>query len=155
MCTDRPIRGWRRAHLPCLAAVVLSRSACGGSSGSPTAGVASPTPAPPSAAPATQATNGHCAITPGATAAATVKWNLEVQGRNPTIKAGEAVAFVTGRQERPTVTEGMKGTTVANPCIDTVLSANTPVLVTFAKPGVYHLFCRNEPTLMFTAVYVQ
>ncbi|MBK5307891.1 MAG: hypothetical protein JJD92_14500 [Frankiaceae bacterium] len=138
---------------------MLSLAACGGSSVSPTAGVASvqasPTPAPPSAAPATQATNGHCAITPGVTAAATVTWNLEVQGRNPTIKAGEAVAFVTSGNERPTVTEGMKGTAVANPCIDKVLSANTPVLVTFAKPGTYHLFCRKEPTMMFTAVNVQ
>ena len=158
MCSDRPIRGSRPA-LPCLVAVVLSLAACGGSSASPTVGAASlqanPTPAPTSAAAAAEATNGHCAITPGATAAATVRWNPDVQGANPTIKAGEAVAFVTGGNERPTVTEGENGTAVANPCIDKVLSANVPVLVTFAKPGVYHLFCRKEPTTMFTAVTVQ
>jgi plastocyanin len=167
MCADRWIPGGRRACLPCLVAAVLSLVACGGSSVSPTAGGVSssaperstrpaiPAPGSPSAASATPATNRHCAITPEATAAATVKWNAEVQGRDPTIKAGEAVAFVTSGNERPTVTEGMKGTAVANPCIDKVLSANSPVVVTFSKPGVYNLFCRKEPTLMFTAVHVQ
>ena len=154
MWPDRPTRGRRRAHVLCLAAVVLAlAAACGGSSASPTAAGASPTPAAPSVEPS-PATNGHCAITPDATAAATVKWNIEVEGGNPTIKAGEAVAFVTRGNERPTVTEGTKGVAVADPCIDKVLSSNSPVLVTFAKPGVYNIFCRKEPTTMFTTVTV-
>ena len=167
MSANRPSRAARRAYLPYLAAVVLSLAACGGSSGSPTSGVTSgtvpepsssqtsPTPAPASAAPASQAADLHCAITHGVTAAATIRWNMEVQGRNPTIKAGEAVAFVTDASVGPTVTEGTKGTPVAQPCIDKVLAANTPVLVTFYKPGVYNLFCRKRPTTMFTAVYVR
>src|SRR3954470_4657283 len=125
MCADRLIRGRRRTHVSCLAAVMLSLAACGGSSGSSAAGATSqpsPTSAPPS--PATQVTNGHCTITPGAIAAKTVKWNIKVEGGNPTIKAGQAVAFITGGNERPTVTEGMNGTAVANPCIDKVLSGN-------------------------------
>ena len=154
MCADRPIHG-RRAPLACLVVVLLSLAACGGSSGSPTAGQASPTPAPPSAAPPSPVSNGHCAVTPGATAAATVKWNITVEGGNPTIKAGQAVAFVTAGHERPTVTEGMNGTAVANPCTDkTLLSANTPYVLTFDKPGVYHIFCRKEPGAMFTTIHV-
>ena len=148
----RPIRGRRRTQVFLLVAAALSLAACGGSSASPTAVAASPSPAPPSTAPA--ASNGHCAITPDATAAATVKWNIKVEGGNPRIKAGQAVAFVTHGNERPTVTEGMNGTAVPDPCVDKVLSANTPTVVTFPKPGVYHLFCRKEPTLMFTTVYV-
>lgn len=157
MCADRPIRGRRRGHVFGVVAVGLSlAAACGDGSSSPT--VAAPSaqtssaPAPSSAPPAT---NGHCAITSGATAAATVKWNPAVQGRNPTIKAGQAVAFVTAGMERPTVTEGLKGKAVGNPCIDEVLSMNTPVLVTFAKRGVYHFYCRKDPTTMFTAVNVR
>jgi plastocyanin len=157
MSAERSISGRRRVHLPCLLALAFSLAACGGSSSSPRAGVAS-TPAsdPPTsqASPPPAATSGHCAITPDATAAATIKWNLHVEGRNPRIKAGQAVAFVTTSNERPTVTEGVKGTAVANPCIDQVLSPTASLVVTFAKPGVYNIFCRKDPRTMYTAVYV-
>src|SRR3954447_22780653 len=157
MSTDRSIRGRQRAQLPCLIAVGFSLAACGGSSSSPSAaGASTPAsdPATSQASPSPAATNGHCTITPDATAAATIKWNIRVEGGNPRIKAGQAVAFVTNGNERPTVTEGVKGTAVANPCIDQALSTNAPVVVTFAKPGVYNIFCRKQPTAMYTAVYV-
>lgn len=155
----------RRAYLPCLTALVLSLAACGGTSSGPKAGGTasshggtassqSPTPAPPTAASASLAPNGHCVITPGATAAATVTWDPEVGGGNPRIKAGQAVAFVTDGYVGPTVTEGTNGTAVTAPCIDEVLAYNTPVVVTFRKRGVYHLFCRKRPAMMFTSVYV-
>src|SRR3982750_4640326 len=101
MSTDRAIRTSRAAYLTCLAVVLLSMAACGGSSGSSTAAVASPTPAPSSAAPTVHASHGHCALTPGAKAAATVTWNVKIEGGNPKVKADQAVAFVTTARERP------------------------------------------------------
>ena len=157
MSADRSIHRRRRVHLPCLVALVLALGGCGGSSSGTTAGatsVAAPSSSPSEASPTPAATNGHCAITPGVTPAATIKWNLQVEGGNPTIKAGQAVAFVTAGNERPTVTEGTKGTAVPSPCIDKVLSGNAPVVVTFAKSGVYNIFCRKEPDAMFTAIHV-
>lgn len=121
----------RRAYLPCLTALVLSLAACGGTSGGPKAGGTassqSPTPAPPTAASPSLAPNGHCVITPGATAAATVTWDPEVGGGNPRIKTGQAVAFVTDGYVRPTVTEGTNGTAVTAPCIDEVLATTRPL----------------------------
>ena len=180
MSVERSTRAARRSFdLSFLTIMVFALAGCGGGtspsspapattsnavtvpSASPTAGptlTASPAPAsaaPPSAAPASQAADAHCAITPGATAAATVQWNMQVEGRNPTIKAGEAVAFVTQGSVGPTVTEGTNGTPVAHPCVDVVLAANRPVVLTFFKPGVYNLFCRRRPDTMYTVVNVQ
>jgi plastocyanin len=158
----------RRSYLAWLAAIVLSLAACGGgNSGTPTAGATSGTVPEPSAsqttsaspalatAPASQAANARCAVTPGATPVATVKWNVKVEGGSPTIKAGEAVAFATQEAGRPTVTEGTKGTPVAQPCVDKVLDPNSSIVVTFYQPGVYNLFCRNLPETMYTVVNVQ
>ncbi len=112
MHANRPSSAVRRgSYLPCLAAVVLALAACGSSSvGSPTAGLTSgsvpepsarqtmsPTPAAATTAAASQAADVRCAIAPGVTAVATVHWNMKVEGANPTINAGEAVAFVTPR----------------------------------------------------------
>ncbi|HTI29037.1 MAG TPA: hypothetical protein VL687_01565 [Methylomirabilota bacterium] len=85
---------------------------------------------------------------------ATVKWNKPVEG-SPTIKAGEAVAFITTLPMRPTVTEGVNGVAVRHACIDQTLIEGKAVIVTFYEPGEYHLFCRKDPTTMLTVVLVQ
>jgi plastocyanin len=100
--------------------------------------------------------NARCAVTPEAVAAATIQWNMQVYGGNPTIKAGEAVAFITSLSHKPTVTEGTPAhTAVPQPCVDKELLAGRPLVVTFYKPGVYHLFCRKLPPAMNTVVTVQ
>ena len=106
------------------------------------------------APPASHAPGDRCASTPNASPTATVQWNRKVEG-SPTIKAGQAVAFITQSDVGPTVTEGIKGTPAANPCIDKVLAQRTPLVVTFYKRGVYNLYCRLAPSIMFTVVYVQ
>lgn len=146
-------------------AAVLSLAACSGSTASPKAGAARVTSLPSSdqtsaaAAPASQAelqaAAGRCSIAPRAIAAARLYWNIDVGGDTARIKAGKAVAFVTTGNMRPTVTEGTMGKAVTAPCVDAVLTVDKPLLVTFPKPGVYHLFCRKRPTTMFTTVYVQ
>jgi plastocyanin len=97
----------------------------------------------------------RCASTPDATASVTIEWNDPVKVREVTIKAGQAVAFLTQYSLGPTVTEGMDGNRAPNFCVDKTLSANVPGLVTFYQAGDYHIFCRKAPTTMLTVVHVQ
>jgi plastocyanin len=74
---------------------------------------------------------------------------------SPTIKAGQAVAFITQGNLGPTVTEGTNGKAAVDACIDVTLRARSPLVVTFYRPGVYNIFCRKAPTTMLTVVHVQ
>ena len=73
---------------------------------------------------------------------------------SPTIKAGQAVAFITQSNMGPTVTEGSDGIAVEGACVDVGLAARVPMVVTFYKPGTYNIFCRKAPTIMLTVVTV-
>jgi plastocyanin len=79
-------------------------------------------------------------------------------GPEPTIKAGQAVAFITTGPS-PTVTEGTNGQPAASPCIDKVIGSDTnngmSVVVTFYQPGDYNIACRVIPLEMHTVVHVQ
>jgi len=116
------------------------------------------TPAPtPTAAPASQAAVVRCAETPGVAPSATVHWNIPVTGGEPTIKAGQAVTFVTTGLS-PTVTEGTDGKPAANACVDATIgsaAAAMGVVVTFYEPGDYSITCRKVPGDMHTIVHVQ
>jgi plastocyanin len=85
----------------------------------------------------------------------TIEWNNPVKVGDVTIKAGQAVAFITQSYMGPTVTEGTDGTKAPNFCIDKTLSYHVPGVVTFYQPGDYHIFCRKAPTTMLTIVHVQ
>jgi plastocyanin len=120
--------------------------------------VPTPTSAPASQAPASQAAAVRCAETPGVTPSATVQWTSLVEGAEPTIKAGQAVKFVTTGFS-PTVTEwGTNGHPADNPCIDKTIGSDVgpmSVVVTFYQPGDYNITCRKTPLSMHTVVHVQ
>jgi plastocyanin len=114
--------------------------------------------APASQAPASQVAAVRCAETPNAAPSATVQWTRGVpMGAEPTIKAGQAVAFVTTGFS-PTVTEWINGTPAASPCIDKAIGSDTnngmSVVVTFYQPGDYNITCRVIPLEMHTIVHV-
>jgi len=120
----------------------------------PTAAPASPTP---TAAPASPVAAARCAETPDAAPSATVQWNIPVVGGEPTIKAGQAVEFVTTGLS-PTVTEGTNGKPAASACIDKTIgsaAATMSVVVTFYQPGDYSITCRKVPETMHTVVHVK
>ena len=145
-----PLVGSRWVALAAGAVLALVLTACSSASGptpSATLGIASQTPA------ATNAATVRCAVTPNASASATVKWNQKVEG-SPTIKVGQAVAFITQGTVGPTVTEGTNGTPAVNGCVDQMLFARVPLVLTFYQPGDYNLFCRKAPYSMFTVVHV-
>ncbi|HJW23081.1 MAG TPA: kelch repeat-containing protein, partial [Candidatus Limnocylindrales bacterium] len=101
----------------------------------------------------------RCAETPNAAPSATVQWTRGVpMGAEPTIKAGQAVAFVTTGAS-PTVTEWTNGTPAASPCIDKAIGSDTSngmsVVVTFYQPGDYNISCRVIPLEMHTIVHVR
>jgi plastocyanin len=100
----------------------------------------------------------RCAETPSATPTVTVQWTEPVVGPEPTIKAGQAVAFVTTGLS-PTVTEWINGTPAASPCIDKAIGSKTgngmSVVVTFYQPGDYNITCRKTPQDMHTVVHVR
>jgi plastocyanin len=101
----------------------------------------------------------RCAETPNAAPSATVQWTRGVpMGAEPTIKAGQAVAFVTTGAS-PTVTEWINGTPAASPCIDKAIGSDTTngmsVVVTFYQPGDYNITCRVIPLEMHTIVHVK
>lgn len=78
-------------------------------------------------------------------------------GGDPTIKAGQAVEFVTTGPS-PTVTEGTDGKPAANACIDRTIgshAASMSVVVTFYQPGDYSITCRKIPEDMHTVIHVQ
>ncbi len=172
MTPTQPIRAARaRLVVACLATLALALAACSGAnpSASPSASVSSSTAAEPSAsqaptvsqapsasqAPASQVASARCALTPDASPSATVQWNSFVQG-SPTIKAGQAVTFITQSGAGPTVTEGtVNWTAVADACIDELLVARLPLVVTFYQPGDYNIFCRMFASNMRTVVHVQ
>jgi plastocyanin len=117
------------------------------------------TPAPtPTAAPASQAAVVRCAETPDAKPSATVQWSRGVaMGAEPTIKAGQAVAFVT-IGSAPTVTEWTNGQPAESPCIDKVIGSDVDpmsVVVSFYQPGDYNIACRVIPLEMHTIVHVR
>jgi plastocyanin len=165
----------RRRLLASLAIVMLVAGCAGGASTAPTT-VATPgptatpaatptvtpapaaTPAPtPSAAPASPVAVARCVETPDAAPSATVQWNVPVVGGEPTITAGQAVAFITTGPS-PTVTEGTNGKPAANACIDKTIGSDASamsVVVTFDQPGDYSITCRKIPEEMHTVVHVQ
>lgn len=161
----------RQRLLASLAIVMLAAGCAGSGSPTPTpsptatpTATPSATPAPavtsaptPTAAPASQAAAARCAETPDAAPSATVQWNIPVVGGEPTIKAGQAVAFVTTGPS-PTVTEGTNGQPAANACIDTTIGSDAAamsVVVTFYEPGDYSITCRKIPEDMQTVVHVR
>lgn len=148
-----PHAGRRGVVLAAGAVLTLVLAACGSAASSSLS--PSSIPSPSQAPPASQLAVLRCASTPDATPSATVQWNLKVEGGNPTIKAGQAVAFITQSYQGPTVTEGVNGVKAANFCIDKTLSYNVPGVVTFYQPGDYHIFCRKAPKTMLTIVHVQ
>jgi hypothetical protein len=116
------------------------------------------TPAPtPTAASASQASVTRCAETSNVEPTATVHWNIPVTGGDPTIKAGQAVEFVTTGLS-PTVTEGTDGMPAADACIDKTIGSNAAamsIVVAFYQPGDYSITCRKVPGGMHTVVHVQ
>jgi plastocyanin len=78
-------------------------------------------------------------------------------GPEATIKAGQAVVFVTTGYF-PSVTEyGMNGQPAASPCIDKRIGQDAgpmKVVVTFYRPGDYNITCRKMPEAMHTVVHV-
>ena len=116
-----------------------------------------PTPGPTAAAAATsQVAAVRCAETPDVAPSVTLDWNLPVAGEEPTIKAGQAVAFTTIGPS-PTVTEGTNGKPAANACIDKTIGSDVgqmTVVVTFYQPGDYNISCRKHPEDMHTIVHV-
>jgi plastocyanin len=165
----------RQRLLACLAIVTLAAGCAGNGSPTPTraptptpaatpTATAAATPAPtattaptPASAPATQAAVVRCAETPDAPPSATVQWNIPVVGGEPTIKVGQAVAFVTTGPS-PTVTEGTNGQPAANACIDKTIGSDAAamsVVVTFYQPGDYSITCRKIPEEMHTIVHVR
>jgi plastocyanin len=131
-------------------AVLILAAGCAGSASLTPIPTSTPAPTPSASQPAAL----RCAETPNAPASATVQWNLPVVG-SPTIKAGQAVAFIADAGT-PTVTEwGTNGAAVAGPCIDKELRT-TPetVVVTFYQPGDYLIGCRKVAD-MKTVVHVQ
>ena len=170
----------RNRRLAILTTVVaLIGAACGGASTAspaPTSSAAStpgPTATPaatatqtqgptgtpaaaPTLAPASQAAVVRCAETPDVAPSATVLWNIPVVGGEPTIKAGQAVAFITTGPS-PTVTEGTNGKAAANACIDKTIGSDATtmkVVVTFYQPGDYSITCRKVPEDMHAVVHV-
>jgi plastocyanin len=154
-----PYAGRQWMVLAVGAVLTLLLAACGSvaSSSSNPSLISSPSSAPsPSQVPAaSQVAVLRCASTPDATPSVTIEWNDPVKVGDVTIKAGQAVAFVTQIIFGPTVTEGTDGIKAADYCIDKTLSANVPGVVTFYQPGDYHIFCRKAPTTMLTVVHVQ
>lgn len=159
MSYTTPYAGRQWTVLAVGAVLTLLLAACGSaaSSSSNPSLISSPSSAPsPSQAPvASQVAVLRCASTPDATPSVTIEWNDPVKVGEVTIKAGQAVAFVTTYSLGPTVTEGTNGIKAADWCIDKTLSANVPGMVTFYQPGDYHIFCRKAPTTMLTVVHVQ
>ncbi|MDQ2853549.1 MAG: hypothetical protein M3R32_01675 [Chloroflexota bacterium] len=151
-----PFAGHRRIVLAAGAVLTLVLAACGSAATSSSvpspSSSASPSQAPVAASPVAVL---RCASTPDATASVTIEWTDPVTTGDVTIKAGQAVAFVSDIVLGPTVTEGENGHKAANWCIDKTLSANVPAVVTFYLPGDYHIFCRKAPTTMLTVVHVQ
>ena len=166
-----------RAHLVAatLATLALALAACtsASSSTSPYAIASSAGAEPPAsqapasqtpiaspthtAAPASPVAAARCAETPDAAPSATVQWNIPVVGGEPTIKAGQAVEFVTTGLS-PTVTEGTNGKPAASACIDKTIgfaAATMSVVVTFYQPGDYSITCRKVPETMHTVVHVK
>ena len=154
-----PHAGHRGMLLPAGAVLTLLLAACGGataSSSSPsTTSSAGPTPSPSQAPPASQVAVLRCALTPDATPSVTIEWDDPVKVADVTIKAGQAVAFITQYSAGPTVTEGVNGVKASDYCVDKTLSYNVPGVVTFYVPGDFHIFCRKAPTTMLTVVHVQ
>lgn len=157
----------RQRLLACLAILILPAGCAG--NGSPTSTPSSTptrsaTPAPtvtsvptPTSAAASQEAVLRCAETPDVAPSATISWNIPVVGGEPTIKAGQAVAFVTSGPS-PTVTEGTNGKPTANACIDKTIgsaAASMSVVVTFYEPGDYNITCRKIPEDMHTEVHVR
>jgi hypothetical protein len=146
MSPTRPIRVMR-ARFGVCATLALALAACTGAQPSASHPPTSQTPDKKVAA-------LRCASTPNASPIATVQWNQTVHG-SPTIKAGEAVAFITQSDRGPTVTEGIRGKPAVDLCIDKVLVQRSPLVVTFYQPGDYNVFCRLAPEVMYTVVHVQ
>jgi len=114
-------------------------------------------PTPASQAPASQVAAARCGETPDAVPSATVQWTEPVVGAEPTIKAGQAVAFVTTGFS-PTVTEWTNGKPAQSPCIDKTIGSDATtmkVVVTFYLPGDYNITCRKTPEDMHTVVHVR
>jgi plastocyanin len=153
----------------CVAVMVLAAGCTGSASVTPApkkpsgptpAGAASramtSTSSSKSQAPASHVAVVRCAKTPNVAPSATVQWNVPVVGGEPTIKAGQAVAFVTTGPS-PTVTEGTNGKPAKNACIDKTIGSKATAMelvVTFYKPGDYNITCRNNPAHMHTVVHV-
>lgn len=98
----------------------------------------------------------RCAETPNVVPSGTVQWNIPVVGGEPTIKAGQAVEFITTGFS-PTVTEWTNGRPADDPCIDKTIGSNAgtmSVVVTFYQPGDYDITCRKTPGSMHTVVHV-
>jgi plastocyanin len=138
-----------RRLLAVLAVLTLAAGCASSASLTPTP-TSTPAPTPSASQPAAL----RCAETPSASASASVQWNLPVVG-SPTIKAGQAVAFIADAGT-PTVTEwGTNGVAVADPCIDKeLLTTPETVVVTFYQPGDYLIGCRKVAD-MKTVVHVQ
>ena len=123
--------------LASLAIVMLAAGCAGNGSPTPTPSstpTPTATPAPtmtsaptPTSVPASQAAVVRCAETPDVAPSATVYWNIPVVGGEPTIKAGQAVAFITTGPS-PTVTEGTNGMPAANACIDKTIGSDAATM---------------------------
>jgi plastocyanin len=101
----------------------------------------------------------RCAVTPDATASATIEITTDELGfyhfgAPVSIEAGQAVAFNNGNAAPHTITEGTYGVAVDDPCVNEPLAQNASVTVTFYEVGEYPITCRPHP-VMQTAVTVQ
>lgn len=100
----------------------------------------------------------RCALTPGATASATIVVLQDKLGffdfSDPvTIATGQAVVFPNGNGALHTVTEGTYGEAAPGACVDANQPTHSSVTVTFYVPGEYQITCRFHRS-METAVIV-
>lgn len=139
------------ALVAALAAAALALAAC--SSASPSASSEPSSAASESAAPSDAGT-ARCEVSAGATAAATVNLASFAFDSEPTINAGEAVAFVNQDAASHTVTEGTEGTPAEGACANARINAGQSVIITFNEPGDYQITCLLHPSMQ-TIVHVE
>jgi plastocyanin len=98
--------------------------------------------------------NGHCAVTPGASASATIGIAGRAFSGEATVKVGEALAFTNNDNTTHTITEGTGGVAVSGACVNEPLSGGSTLLVTFNQAGDYKITCTIHSNMQ-TVVHVQ
>jgi plastocyanin len=132
--------GRRTPILAAAAATVLLLAAC--------------TAASPSEPTGSAAAGGRCALTPDASATATMTLSGFQFGDEITIPADGVVEFTNEDGVGHVVAEGSDGVAVDGACINEPIAAGTSLVVTFTEPGDYNITCTIHGT-MHTVIHVE